>query len=310
MKRFKPFTKGIYSIQIGVKDQRHGVLFDTGVYISDIERNSPAYFEPKLTVGDRVLSINDKSVESVKSLGDLHTVIGSIKNLEKLSLKILKDFKVSADNVNSLSSGKYSKMTNSCTQTEQPRQVDNSFLPIVPFIPTLGSQADNNEPNLLNNSISSSSPSSSKSASSKFTGMLQKIRDKLSNSSKDNQENDDAIAVLDSVLNSQDSLMSSSSKKSRRKSKNELAKSWPRATTVVHDNTKSHSGTMVFNRKKERPRLYLIASDDPPPSAHKKFEKIEDKRTSVVDAVQNNQAINSFFNTPPNVPMSSRNSNR
>lgn len=94
MKRFKPFTKGIYSIQIGVKDQRHGVAFDTGVFISDIERNSTAYFEPKLSVGDRVLSINDKSVESVKSLGDLHTVIGSIKNQEKLSLKIWKDFKV------------------------------------------------------------------------------------------------------------------------------------------------------------------------------------------------------------------------
>lgn len=211
-----------------------------------------------------------------------------------------KDFKNSANALN-----RYSKMVNSCTQTENydgKRSVENSFLQIVPFVPSLGGSNNIDSPptpsdmQILNNSISisSSSPNSSKSTSAKFSGMFQRFRDKFTNNSSNNKENDenDALAKLDSVLDSQDSLEEdispSNSKKSRKKSKNELAKSWPRAAMVIHD-PKSHSGTVVVSRKKERPRLFDISVSP------KSVTSNEDDKNDQPDL----QAMNSLFNPPP-----------
>ncbi|CAO1331945.1 unnamed protein product [Diamesa serratosioi] len=184
------------------------------------------------------------------------------------------------------------------TFTNGVGSMENSFQ-IVPFVPPTA--ANTEEIGLLNTSINSSSPNSSKSTSSKISGMLQKIRDKISNSNKDNQEND-AIAVLDSVLNSQDSLQEISMKENSKKSKHKknIAKSWPRAAMVMHDPSKSHSGTMVFNRKKERPRLYPIPTDDGGNSQSK--DQLQDQISK-----EQQKAVNTFFAPPP---IASRNSNR
>lgn len=154
---------------------------------------------------------------------------------------------------------------------------------------------------MLNTSMSSSSPNSSKSASSKFSGMLQKIR-KFANSSKDNQEND-AIAALDSVLDSQDSLDTAQEKAKKSKHKKNIAKSWPRAAMVMHDTGKSHSGTVVINRKKERPRLFLIPTDDQANLQDERKDSTKEKMTP-----EQQKAVNTFF-APPPPPIASR-SNR
>lgn len=304
VKRSKPLPKGPYNIQLHLRNNpHHGIIFDTGVFIADIERNSVAYYDQLLQIGDRVLQINEKSVESIKSVNELNQIIMSIKNSEKLSLKIMKDLISSREtSVISLNKG-WSKMTNCSTQTDHSdlkRSMESSYLPI-PFMPP--ANVHEQEMSTINTSISSSSPNSNKSASSKLSGMLQKIRDKISNSNKDNQEND-AIAVLDSVLDSQDSLDRSHDKSKKNKYKKNIAKSWPRAAMVMHDSGKSHSGTVVFNRKKDRPRLYLISTDDQPSKQDDRKDALPEKMS-----LEQQKAVNTFFTPPPVVSRSNRNSN-
>jgi hypothetical protein len=317
VKRTKSVLKGIYNIQLQLNASggNHGIVFENGIYIANIENNSPAYFESLLSVGDRVLQINEKSVEGIKSINEFNQIMMNTKNTEKLSLKIMKNgnqqFSSSNNNNNgsgtndsiissaasSLSSSNkgWSRMTNQSTQTdhgELKRSIEMpNFLPIVPFIPP-PPPLEQPEMSLLNTSFSSSSPNSSKS-SSKFTpkkNVFQKLRDAISSTNKENQEND-AIAVLDSVLDSQDSLdvAQEKSKKSSKHKKN-IAKSWPRAVAMVlHDSGKSHSGTVVFNKKKERPRLYLIPTDDqsntPDERKDAGGEKISAEQQKAVDSL-------------------------
>lgn len=306
VKRSNPILKGIYNVQLQLTNNpNHGIIFDSGVYVADIEPNSAAYYEPLISVGDRVLQINEKSVEGIKNASELNQIIMNIKNNEKLSLKIMKDGKtVNGISATSLNRG-WSKMKNCSTQTEQNeigRSMENNYLPIMPFVPSASIQET--EMSMLNNSISSSSPNSSKSAS-KFSGMINRIR-KFANSSKDNQEND-AIAALDMVLDSQDSLDTAHEKVSKSsKHKKNIAKSWPRAANamVLHDNGKPHSGTVVINRKKNRPRLFFIPTDDQPQDKRK--EPTKDKMTA-----EQQKAVDTLFQPPlpPGPSRSNRNSN-
>lgn len=294
VKRSKPILKGIYNVQLQLTgNSTHGIAFDTGVYVADIEPNSAAYYEPLISVGDRVLQVNEKSVEGIKNVNELNQIIMNTKSCEKLSLKVMKDGKTASGiSATSLNRG-WSKMINCSTQTdhsELKRSIENTYLPIVPFTPSASIQEP--DMSMLNNSISSSSPNSSKSTSSKISGMLQRFR-KFANSNKDNQEND-AIAVLDSVLDSQDSLDTAQDKAKKSKHKKNIAKSWPRAAMVMRDSGKSHSGTVVFNRKKDRPRLYLIPTDDHPSLQDDRKESTKDKMMS-----EQQKVVNTFFAPPP-----------
>jgi len=301
IKRTKSILKGIYNVQLQLNNGNHGILFENGVFIANIENNSAAYYEPLLSVGDRVLQINEKSVEGIKNINEFNQIMMNIKNNEKLSLKILKSGQIN-DGL-SLSKG-WSRMTNQSTQTDHgdlKRSIEmTSFLPIVPFIPPPPVQEQ--DTSMINTSISSSSPNSSKS-SSKFTpkNMFQKLRDAISNTNKENQEND-AIAVLDSVLDSQDSLDVAQEKSKKSKHKKNIAKSWPRAAMALHDSGKSHSGTVVFNKKKERPRLYLISTDDQPNKDDRK-ESLTEKMSA-----EQQKAVDTLFQ-PPKPPVTSHDSN-
>ena len=304
VKRSNPILKGIYNVQLQLSNNsNHGIIFGTGVFIADVEPNSVAHYEPLISVGDRVLQINEKSVEGIKNVNELNQIILNIKNNEKLSLKILKDGKTASGiSATSLNRG-WSKKENRSTQTEHNdlrRSIESTHLPIVPFIPT--SIQEPPEMSMLNTSMSSSSPNSSKSASSKLSGMLNKIRKSITNSNKDNQEND-AIAALDSVLDSQDSLDTAQEKAKKSKHKKNIAKSWPRAAMVMHDNGKSHSGTVVVPRKKDRPRLYVFPTNDQPSSPEERKELTKEKMTA-----EQQKAVNTFF-APPPPPIASR-SNR
>lgn len=295
IKRTKSILKGIYNVQLQLNNGNHGILFENGIFIANIENNSTAYYEPLLSVGDRVLQINEKSVEGIKNFNEFNQIMMNIKNNEKLSLKILKSGQFNDGLTTSSFSKGWSRMTNQSTQTDHgdlKRSIEmTSFLPIVPFIPPppLVQEPDNS---IVNTSISSSSPNSSKS-SSKFTpkNMFQKIRDAISNTNKENQEND-AIAVLDSVLDSQDSLDVAQEKSKKSKYKKNIAKSWPRAAMALHDSGKSHSGTVVFNKKKERPRLYLISTDDQPNKDDRK-DSVNEKMSA-----EQQKAVDTLFQPP------------
>lgn len=298
LKRTKPILKGIYNVQLQLTNSNntsHGISFENGIYIANIENNSAAYYEPLLSVGDRVLQINEKSVEGIKSISELNqAVMNSGKNNEKLSLKIMKNGNVHNDATyasNNINSNKgWSRMTNQSTQTDHgdlKRSIEmTNFLPIVPFIPPPPPQSiQEQDMSIVNTSISSSSPGSSKSSSKFPKNMFQKLRDAISNNNKENQENN-AIAMLDSVLDSQDSLDTAQEKSKKSKHKKNIAKSWPRAAMTLHDSSgKTHSGTVVFNKKKERPRLYLIPTDDQPNSSLKESEKISAEQQKAVDTL-------------------------
>lgn len=295
IKRSNPILKGIYNVQLQLSNNSsHGIIFDTGVYVADIEPNSAAYYEPLISVGDRVLQINEKSVEGINNVNELNQIIMNVKKSEKVALKIMKDGKVANG---------WSKMKNCSSQTDSSdlrRSVENSFFPVVPFMPS--ASVPEPEMSLLNTSMGSSSPNSSKSTSSKlFSSLQQKFRKFTAN--RDNQESD-AIAALDSVLNSQDSL-DTAQEKTRSKHKKDIAKSWPRAGgIIVHDNVKSHSGTVVINRKKVRPRLYQIETGDQPSQQLERKESIKEKITP-----EQQKVVNTFF-APQPPPVVSRNSNR
>lgn len=316
VKRTKSILRGIYNVQLKLTNGNHGIVFENGIFIANIESNSPANYEPLLNVGDRVLQINEKSVEGIKSINEFNQIMMNIKNCEKLSLKIMKSGGGGGGGEVMMNSNKgWSRMTNQSTQTDHndlKRSIEmTNFLPILPFIPPPPREPhQEQEISILNTSISSSSPNSSKS-SSKFTpkNMFQKLRDVISNTNKENQEND-AIAVLDRVLDSQDSLDAHSSQEKSKKSKHKknIAKSWPRAAMTLHsDSGKSHSGTVVFNKKKERPRLYLISTDDASQDERKDSpgEKISAEQQKAVDTLFQPPPLN----PPPIMTHSNRNSN-
>ncbi len=247
-------------------------------------------------------AIRDKD-EAFKRNEQLKEKIEILNNAKKVEHET-KDFK------NSTESNRYSKMVNSCTQTDLnfdgKRSVENSFLQIVPFVPSMGTNSNIESPTDIQMLNSSSSPNSSKSAS-KLSGMLQRFRDKFSHNNKENEEHD-AIANLDRILDSQDSLQDSlqdigSGKKSS-KNKNELPKSWPRATIMMPEDPRNHSGTVVVSRKRERPRLYLIPSEEiqnsPKTSENQKSQ----------EPPPDFRAVNSFFNAPPPLTQPAIRSNR
>lgn len=308
IKRQKSILKGIYNVQLQLNNGNHGILFENGIFIANIESNSAAYYEPLLSVGDRVLQINEKSVEGIKNINEFNQIMMNIKNNEKLSLKILKSGQIN-DGLSTSASSSFSKgwsrMTNQSTQTDHgdlKRSIEmTSFLPIVPFIPPPPVQEQ--DTSMINTSISSSSPNSSKS-SSRFAprNMLQKLRDVISSTNKENQDHSLAIAVLDSVLDSQDSLDVVQEKSKKSKHKKNIAKSWPRAAMALHDSGKSHSGTVVFNKKKERPRLFLIPTDDQPNKDERKESSASEKMSA-----EQQKAVDTLFQ-PPRPPTTSHSS--
>lgn len=282
VRRKRTMTKRVFSVQLNLGSNRnHGLEFESGLYISKIEPNSVAAKETKLSQGDRVLSINNKSVDSFKDLSDIsQCIIESRNNI--LTLICVKD--VPDKRAFIRDTRQSNRMTNCSTQTEnlhahtgsaisanssisnnsninQNRMSydfssDNFFLP--PRMSQFGSAASN----------TTTSPASSKSAS-KLTGMFQKLRDKMQLSNhKESQEND-ALAELDRVLDSDQESKSppvKDSRKTRRKSKQSEKNvgTWPRVTAnPSHDN---HPGTIVQTRKKSRPRLYQIFPDENEPT--------------------------------------------
>lgn len=258
VKRAKQFDKDICCVKI--KNMKNsGLTFDLGVYIRDIKKNSLAYYEPLISVGDRVIQISNHSLENIKSFEDLSEILSKVEADENVSLKLEK---VYATNRSTVQANRWSKMINSSTQTQTQTTSDRNSFSFnsmnVPFTPTSDIGHDHESSSNYSN-VSLPSPSSSKSMS-KFSGsyLMKKFKN-IRKPSKDVHEND-ALAVLDSILDGQDSWETKEKKKN--KYKKMIAKSWPREAINVTASESSQTGTIFFNRKKERPKLYLINSED------------------------------------------------
>ncbi|EDV31413.2 uncharacterized protein Dana_GF15342, isoform C [Drosophila ananassae] len=216
-----------YSVHLKSRDRDvpHGLQLDMGVFIAKIEQNSLAFYEPELDVGDRVLSINNKSMDSVQSIEEVMQLLNDPRSdgLNLFALKYVQD---------QLPPG----MTTSSAQTDSIDSMQH----------VSGSSGGGG---------GGSGASSATKHPSKFAEFFfRKLKFSKPGTPEDNfeQEHDDAIAALDSVLcesSSEKSKENLFNRKKRTKKEKEASKSmgtWPR-TNISHDNP---TGTMRGNEKK------------------------------------------------------------
>ncbi|XP_053675686.1 disks large homolog 5 [Anopheles nili] len=294
-------TKRLLPVQIPFTstNRNHGLCLELGLYIAKLEPNSIAAKDGRLAVGDRILSINNKPMESIKNINDVHAYINDMRN-SSLNLIVIKEM---ADSHPSYASFyqprlKHIRNTTSCTQTDNSlstfgsqhttntSSVNTSANAMSMLNHRLSLEFDNNNHFLPSampsssyhpssstpNSVTASTPSSTKSAS-KLTEFIQKIKDKMaiSNHNKDNSgpggsQEHDAIAALDSVLDSDEH--SRDGKRSKRRNKSDPHHqadiprgTWPRVNMTIHIN-ETHPGTIMQRPKKERPRLTIPSGGD------------------------------------------------
>lgn len=250
VKRQRMNKAHMYAAQLSANDGRpHGISLEIGVFISKIATNSLAAKEDELAAGDRVLSINNKTMEGITLAKDAMLYLDNPRN-ETISIIALKQITQANDIANSARS-KHNRMINTCTQTIEQFNVD----------------VDANRNISSNNSKSTSKISE---MFNKFRGKIHMQKGSTASESDSLCQEHDAIAVLDSVLNNENSSNSGKSKdnlfKRSKRSKKDSTKeanknlgTWPRAnlinTSTTHEN---HTGTIVQHRKKERPALSLF----------------------------------------------------
>lgn len=258
VKRQKVNKSHMYAVQLNMTggNRNHGITLETGVFISKIASDSLAAKEGELLAGDRVLSVNSKTMEGVKTAKEAMAHLDDNRT-DSLTIISLKQVTQARDVVNTTRS-KHSKMTNTCTQTEGGNG------------PFANSDA----------SRSFASTQNSKSTS-KISEMINKFKGKMhipghgQHKGSTVSETDswclenDAIEVLDSVLNNENASGKSKDnlfKRSKRSSKKEINSSlkeanknlgtWPRTNILLSSTAEgNHSGTIVQPRKKERPTL-------------------------------------------------------
>lgn len=264
VKRQRVNKSHMYAVRLSMAggNRNHGITLETGVFITKITPGSLAAREDDLVAGDRVLSINSKTMEGVKSAKDAMAYLDDNRtdSLTIISLKQVAQTETAAVPPPPVSRTKHNKMINICTQTDDRVLVDM-------------------EPNNRNFASGNSK------STSKISEMINKFKGKMhipghhsSSSQKGGGgstvsdsdslcQEKDAIEVLDSVLNNENSSGKSKDnlfKRSKRlkkdssnsKEANKNLGTWPRANVLLSTTQdSSHSGTIVQQRKKERPAL-------------------------------------------------------
>lgn len=287
VKRQQSMRAHMYAAQLNMtKNRNHGLSLESGIFVSKVFPNSLASVEANLSVGDRILSINNMSMEGVTCGKDATSYLEDDR-AEIVNIIALKQVTKSTD-ADTYIRNKPNRMINTCTQTDERINYETE--------------------------ITRNNPSGNAKSTSKISEMFNKFRGKIhmnghtqkgsTTSEGDSlyQEND-AIAALDSVLNIENTSSSSSkvkenlfkrSKKAKKESTKEINKNlgtWPRATMFNTSVTsqENHTGTIVQHRKKERPALSLFTG----PISSGKDEKLSvNKRESYFGAHSN-------YNTPP-----------
>ncbi len=250
VKRPKVNKPHMYAVNLNMNsnNRNHGLTLETGVFISKIMPGSLAAKEEDLSAGDRVLSINSKTMEGVKTAKDAMSYLDDNRS-DALTIIALKQVAQSFETpVNNRT--KHNRMINICTQTDERYSTDY----------------DTNR-----NFIAGSSKSTSK-----ISEMINKFKGKMNIHGHSNQkgstvsesdslcQENDAIAVLDLVLNnenssgkSKDNLFKRSkrTKKDTSKDVNKNLGTWPRANII---NTGRDDHQTIQQRKKERPPLTLF----------------------------------------------------
>lgn len=257
VKRHRTTKAHMYAVQLNISSTRnHGLSLESGIFISKIAPNSLASTEAELASGDRILSINKKSMDGVTCGKEAMTYLDDDR-VDSLNIIALKQVTQSND-VDVITRNKPNRLINTCTQTDERMSYDGE--------------------------TARSSSSGNAKSTSKISEMFNKFRGKIHMHGHSNQkgstasesdslcQENDAIAALDSVLNNENSSATSKikenlfkrSKKTKKESTKEMNKNlgtWPRANILnaaASVGQENHTGTIVQHRKKERPALSLF----------------------------------------------------
>uniref|UniRef100_A0A2A4J3E8 Disks large homolog 5 n=1 Tax=Heliothis virescens TaxID=7102 RepID=A0A2A4J3E8_HELVI len=253
-----------------------GIALQHGIFISKIANGSAAAKEGNLYIGDRVISINNVSLEGVKSVSEAMALLSECQ-YESVALTLLRPLyagcnsnrdRVSMyEHARSYSDG---KMVNICSQT------DESWCQFVQPPTDNKVHIDHGMPDFDRRYVyhvaagSQGKIPQERGTWDMILGKIEAVTGRSKSKDKQNKvPESDAIAELDSVIDSYHGKTiketSSVLKRSRRKNKESQSDSknggtWPkaRANFILEENS---TGTIVQPRsRKERPHLSILLS--------------------------------------------------
>ncbi|XP_011504638.1 PREDICTED: disks large homolog 5 [Ceratosolen solmsi marchali] len=120
--------RSLRTTQLPVGSVSHGITLEIGIYIGKISPGSLAAKDGYLAVGDRVLNINSKAMEGVTSAHEAMAILNDTST-DVLTITTLKGIPLTAASsaeampIDGSFSSEKQKMVNSCSQTEQERMM-------------------------------------------------------------------------------------------------------------------------------------------------------------------------------------------
>ncbi|XP_025158687.1 disks large homolog 5 isoform X3 [Harpegnathos saltator] len=128
VRRRRITRRSLRTTQLSVGSVPHGITLELGIYISKISPGSLAAKDGNLAVGDRVLNINSKPMDTVTSVHEAMIILNDT-TIDVLTITTLKGIPVpsaaSSETMTTIDgfSAEKQKMVNSCSQTEQERMM-------------------------------------------------------------------------------------------------------------------------------------------------------------------------------------------
>ncbi|XP_070522661.1 disks large homolog 5 isoform X5 [Cardiocondyla obscurior] len=281
VKRRRITRRSLRTTQLSVGTVPHGITLELGIYISKISPGSLAAKDGNLAVGDRVLNINSKPMDTITTAHEAMAILND-DTVDVLTITTLKGIPVPsvASSETVAIDGSFvvekQKMVNSCSQTEQERMM-------------LKASSDDYERRYLSNfvdrnvykaakSVSGEKSSGISNAWDNFREKIDIVRGRKHSKERDDskkkghrnsspntfEQEQDAIAELDSVIESYHKKASNSNngvlKRSKRRGTEKIEKNggtWPKARggPLIQNGT----GTILHPRKsKERFPLSVL----------------------------------------------------
>ncbi|XP_068992333.1 disks large homolog 5 isoform X1 [Neodiprion pinetum] len=271
--------RSLRTTQLPVGSVPHGIALELGVYISKISPGSLAAKEGNLAVGDRVLNINSKPMDRLNSAHEAMAILND-NSTDVLTITTLKGIPLPPSNSKSISSDsnfspEKHKMVNSFSQTEQERLM----------LKTTPEDYDRRYVTSNFGSVYKVSKSTNGDKSSGISNAWDNIREKIDivrgrRHSKDREEKkkrhrnsspntfeqeQDAIAELDSVIESYHKKANNGVLKRSKRRGEKLEKNggtWPKARGGPQ--IQNGTGTILHPRKtKERLPLSVLLNHPP-----------------------------------------------
>ncbi|KAL6434628.1 hypothetical protein ACFW04_006164 [Cataglyphis niger] len=281
VKRRRMTRRPLRTTQLSIGTVPHGITLELGIYISKISPGSLAAKDGNLAVGDRVLNINSKPMDTVTTAHEAMAILND-DTVDVLTITTLKGISIPSAASSETIDGSFTekqKMVNSCSQTEQERMM-------------LKASSDDYERRYLSNfadrnvykaakSVSGEKSSGISNAWDNFREKIDIVRGRKHSKERDDnnkkkghrnsspntfEQEQDAIAELDSVIDSYHKKASNSNnngvlKRSKRRGTEKVEKNggtWPKARGVplIQNGTVetplptfTKTGQQLFNQK-------------------------------------------------------------